>query len=614
MTNARCFVSTMDKTHVLAPMGEMAFGEMAFQKAETAPDDNNIVLDTTKKGQPILGFGGNWTDTDVYNLLRMSAVQQEEVLKALFDPDQGAGWSFMRVPFGSTDWERNFDFYSYDDMPEGEKDWELKHFSVQRDIDRGFFELLRRVKAKYPRVELLASVWGLPGWMKNNDSLIGGIFLPECTDVYARYLRMAVQAFAEQGIDLYSVTIQNEPKSSDFPNNNRGTPCTRFTWRMQRDVLIALSNEFKEHGIKTKIWAYDHNFDMVETFVDPLLADDEARAVIDGVAFHPYRGDPAVMSKYEEKYPNIPLYSTEKTIHDPAGMDEMLRQLRHGARCYILWSFFEDTFGGPHQLIGTAFQYNKSRLGTNGISMIHNDPLNADQWGTSGAYGLFAQFSKFLKRGMRRIACTYGHEKWVTATAFQDGGGQIAAVIVNQTNAAQSFVLRCGGKALGCSIPAQSVGTYLIEPDAQMLTGEPKPLDAPQKRFYKPPVFDLFAEEIFFNEPARAGEEIRFRVKVKNVGGAPTLPNTTVTIDILLDGDLRIGRAYATVPVMQPGQTVEFAANAPVYDVSGTGCKSTWTAVSGWHDFMALMNVGNCFPPEKNQYNNRCCREFFFES
>ncbi len=187
--------------------------------------------------------------------------------------------------------------------------------------------------------------------------------------------------------------------------------------------------------------------------MDPLLADEEARAAIDGVAFHPYRGDPAVMSRYEKLYPDMPLYSTEKTIHDPAGMDEMLRQLRHGARSYILWSFFEDTYGGPHQLIGTAFSYAKSRKGTPTISMVHNHPADGDDWDTSGAYGMFAQFSKFLRRGMRRIDCSYGHAKWVTAAAFQADDGAVATVVVNQTGTDQSFVLRCGSKALGCTVP-----------------------------------------------------------------------------------------------------------------------------------------------------------------
>ncbi len=593
--------STMDRRYVLSP-----FAEQWMQPAD-APDADTIVIDPYEKGQPILGFGANWTDTDFYNLTRMSRPEQDRALEMLFDPEKGAGWNFMRVPFGSTDWERNFDFYSYDDMPAGEKDWDLAHFSIQRDIDRGFFAMLRRVRDKYPEVRLLASVWGLPGWMKNNDSLIGGIFLPEYTEVYARYLRMAVQAFAREGIDLYAITIQNEPKSSDAPNYNRGTPCTRFTWRLERDVLIALAREFKEYGIRTQIWAYDHNFDMADIFVEPLLRDAAARAVIDGIAFHPYRGDPAVMDHYAERWPDMPMYSTEKTIADPAGMDEMLRQLRHGARSYILWNFFTDEYGGPHQLAGNPFAYNHLDEKTT----LYNRVQDADHWEATGAYGLFAQFSKYLRRGMRRVACTYGHPKWVTATAFQAEDGQIAVVVVNQTKQVQRFRLQCGAWAADCRAEAGSTATFCFTPDPQM--SRVRVSDAPAKKISEKPMWDLSPVDFWFDEALKAGEEIRFKVRIANVGQAATPPNVTAVVDFLLDGDYRAARSYDTVPVLAPGESVVFQAKAPIYDASGTGCKSTWTALAGWHDIMAFMTVGNTIEKE-NPYNNRCSKEFFFDT
>ena len=67
------------------------------------------------------------------------------VLKALFDPKDGAGWSFLRLPLGSSDWERNRDFYTYDDMPAGEKDWDRMRvdYAVRQHFDwylgDGFF-------------------------------------------------------------------------------------------------------------------------------------------------------------------------------------------------------------------------------------------------------------------------------------------------------------------------------------------------------------------------------------------------------------------------------------------------------------------------------------------
>ncbi len=569
-----------------------------------APDEDTFMIDPGKQSQPILGFGGNFTDTEVYNLMRMSSGAREAALKKLFDPSEGAGWNVLRLPLGSSDWERNFDFYTYDDMPEGGKDWELEHFSVRRDEERGYFELLRQIHTLYPNVVFVGSVWAIPGWMKSTDNILGGIFLSEYTDVYARYLYMAVQAFAEREIPLYAITIQNEPKSSDFPNSFRQSPATRFTWRLERDVLIALKREFLAHHITTRIWAYDHNYDMVNIFVDPLLADPEACDAIDGMAFHAYRGDPCILAKYTRENPDLPLYSIEKTVSDPAGMDEVLRQLRYGARCYLLWSFLQDNYGGPHQLTGTPFKYLRdTRKG-----VIYNMVNAPDDWRISSSYGLFGIFSKFVRRGMRLCDSKYGHAKWLTQAAFTDDAGNITSVLVNQTNSEQQCTMRVGSYARKVCIPAMSVCSCVID-RAEYFSEEDLAARAPEKRMEEAPVFDMEPVRLFFDVAARAGMETRFCVELKNVGNATTPENMTAAVDFLLDGDFRVGRAYGTIKPLKPGESVILKANTPLPDVSGTGVKTTWTAVKGVHDFMALLNIGNCWPPEQNEYNNRLCIE-----
>ena len=593
------FVSSDDMTRVLS----LSF-DAPLQPAAQAPDEDTFMIDPRRQAQPILGFGGNFTDTEVYNLMRMTPGARNAALKKLFDPVEGAGWSVLRLPLGSSDWERDFDFYTYDDMPEGEKDWDLAHFSVKRGEERGFFELLRQIHRSYPDVVFIGSVWAIPGWMKSTDNILGGIFLSEYTDVYARYLRMAVQAFEERGIPLYAVTVQNEPKSSDFPNSCRQSPATRFTWRLERDVLIALRREFTAHSIPARIWAYDHNYDMVNIFVDPLLADPQARSAFDGVAFHPYRGDPRVLEKVTREHPDMPLYSIEKTVSDPAGMDEVLRQLRYGARCYLMWSFLQDNYGGPHQLIGTPFKYLRDTRKGVLYSMV-DDP---DDWRISASYGLFGIFSRYIRRGMRCCDSKYGHAKWLTQAAFADEDGNIASILVNQTGTSQKCTLRVGRLAQTVCVPAMSVCACVID-GGEYDKEDDLSACAPQKRIDEAPVFDMEPVRLFFEQEPRPGREARFCVELKNVGNAVSPEGMTAAVDLLMDGDFRIGRAYGTVKPLRPGESVILKANTPLPDASGTGVKTTWTAVKGIHDFMALLNVGNCCPPEQNEYNNRICIE-----
>ncbi len=575
-----------------------------LRTARSEPDEDTFSIDPHAVGQPMFGFGGNLTDTEVYHLTRMKPATRKAVLKALFDPEEGAGWSFLRLPLGSSDWERNLDFYTYDDMPPGEKDWELARFSIRRDEERGYFDLLREVSESYPEVRYVGTVWAVPGWMKSTDNILGGIFLPEYTEVYARYLRLAVQAFERRKVHLDAVTIQNEPMSSDFPNACRQSPATRFTWRLERDVLVALRREFDTCGITTQIWAYDHNYDMANIFVDPLLKDEAARRAIDGIAFHAYRGDPRVLERYAREAPDLALHSIEKTVADPNGMDEVLRQLRFGARSYLLWSFLQDNYGGPHQLLGGPFKYlHETRKGA--VYCMVSDP---DEWHVSATYALFGIISRFVRRGMRVVGAKYGHRRWITQASFADEAGNIVSILVNQTGEPQRCVLRIGNLEQELSVPPRSVSACVIDAKEREAP-EPRTPAAPEKSITEPPRFDMTPVMLWSETPLVAGQEALFCVTLKNVGNASTPVNMTAAVDFLLDGDFRIARAYGTIPPLNPGETCVLRANTPLPDVAGTGVKTTWTAVPGVHELMALLNIGNCWPPEENEYNNRLCVE-----
>ena len=586
-------ISTGDGKFMLQPLEPII-----MQKAYTK-NERTLVIDPSKTDQPMLGMGGTWTDTDVYNLLRMNRTEQDKVLTALFHPEEGAGWNFMRLPFGSTDWESTCDYYTYNDMPRGEKDWKLASFSIQRDIDRGLFELVRRCKAINPDVIFLGSVWGVPGWMKENDSIMFGRFNPECTQVYAEYLRKTVQAYKEQGVELYAITTQNEALTSD----DRATPACRFTWRMQKDVILALKKEFITHGIDTEIWIFDHNFDLAHAFVDPMLADKDARAVVDGVAMHDYGGSPTEMGRLKELHPDMPFYMTERFISTVSEMGRYVQQLRNGARSYIQWSTMADEYGGPFQFLGRPFVYHKPR-DEGQRTFIYNLYEDANKWYKAPAYGLYGQFTKFLSRGMTRIDCTGGHEKWVTAVAFKDDEGKIALVVVNQTAEEQSFTLRIGGAEAVIKQQAESVATYEILPGELAGSEVCAVADSPQLSYPVPDAFDLQPMEIMFGGDLKEGEEIALSCRVRNVGNLPTPNRATLKVQFHLDGECDIARSTTCVAPILPGGDVVVECNVPY------GKKVTWTAEAGYHTIFALVEIGNCHP-ELNTDNSRLGGEVF---
>lgn len=575
----------------------------AFQwhPAEETIQPGTVVVDPRKTYQSILGIGGIWTDTDLYGLLRMSPEKQEEALIALFDKEKGAGWSIMRCPLGSTDWETTPDFYTYDDMPRGEKDWELSHFSVQRDIDRGYFDVLRRCKKINPDLVFFGSVWGMPAWMKENDSIMYGRFDPACTDVYARYLARTAQAFKEQGIDLYAITPQNE----SLCGNDRATPATRMTWWVQRDVAIAMRREFDKAGLDTRVWVYDHNFDMTDYFVKPLLEDAELRRAIDGVAYHDYGGDPFAMGEMYELHPDMNFYMTERTITTVPQMDNLVRELRNGARSYAQWTTMSDEYGGPQVFLGKPFIYNRPQPESR-HNFLYNLRKEPNTLLKGASYGIYGIFSKYLTPGMVRVNSTYGAADRVTTVAFRDpADGHIALIAVNQTNDEQRFTLRCGNGEAEVSQPAMSIAAYLFTPDGITALPCAVPAEAPVKR----DCWDLTVEEIRLNGPEKAGADLLLSAIVRNVGTQPT-PAGNVHVQFSEDGDNDIARSYVPMPSLQPGECFEAVSNVPfgqpyVYRVA-------WKAEQGRHQIFARVNLGGV-EPEQWTHNNIIAREYFFE-
>ena len=121
-----------------------------------------ITVDASKKYQPILGFGGAFTDAACWNVHQMPQAAREELLHELFDPSQ-MGLSVGRVCIGSSDYSRNA--YSYDD---GDPDPELKRFSIEHDREY-ILPTLRSARQFNPGLFLLGTPWSPPGWMKSDQ-------------------------------------------------------------------------------------------------------------------------------------------------------------------------------------------------------------------------------------------------------------------------------------------------------------------------------------------------------------------------------------------------------------------------------------------------------------
>ena len=411
-------------------------------------------LDEKTTFQEMLGFGGTIIDSDVWNLTRLPPQKRHDAIVALAGKD-GLGFNLMRIGFGSTDWNRDFNFYTYCDVPQGQTDPMLTHFSVQKDIDHGIIDVVREFRAVNPDLHILASVWGVPAWMTSNHQIMHGFFNSEFTEVYADYLVKSIQAYAALGIPIQYLTVQNEPATG----GDRATPAAMWTWEQERDVLLALGQRFAANRIDTKLWLMDHNFDMAQNFAKPLLDDPRVKRLTHMVAFHDYRGRPEEMALLGRQHPDVPAVLSERGYGRISELGRLMDILANGATGQISWTTVTDEWGGPDQFLGRGQPREPVRIDYE--KMAHTivvpqgeDPPSAH---LTVAYRGYQTFSPLIQRGARRIASNPLTRLNTSNAAFRNPDGSVVAVLVNSGNEGFDLAVQRGAAALVFNMPSHAI-------------------------------------------------------------------------------------------------------------------------------------------------------------
>ena len=241
-----------------------------------------IIVDDTQKLQTIDGFGFALTGGSAELMMKMTPTKRKKLIQEVFATDENnIGVSYIRLSIGASD--LNSFVYSYDDLPDGKTDPELKKFDLYQDY-KDVIPVMKEILAVNPKIKIMSSPWSAPKWMKVSNDVRGGALKPEYYDVYARYFVKYIQAMKHEGITIDAVTVQNEPL------NSRNTPSMPWLPNEQKDFIKNnLGPAFQAAGLPTKIILFDHNLDRVD-FPLTTLRDTEAAKFVDGTGFHNYGG------------------------------------------------------------------------------------------------------------------------------------------------------------------------------------------------------------------------------------------------------------------------------------------------------------------------------------
>lgn len=474
---ARVWVTTVDRAQQLTEGAPATFGRGTSAEP-------TIVVDPARAYQRMDGFGASITDSSAALLAGLPPATREATMRSLFDPVRGVGLSFLRQPIGSSDFTAAAEHWTYDDVPAGQTDFGLRHFSIARD-EAQVLPLLRRARQLNPRLSVLATPWSPPAWMKTGDSLVGGRLKddPAVVRAYARYLARFVQAYARAGVPVDYLTVQNEPQN----RAPRAYPGTDMPVRQQVAVIEALGPLLQRVSPRTRILAYDHNWsthpDDVATTPpgeDPetdypyqVLAGPAARWVA-GTAYHCYSGDPSAQTALHEAFPGKGIWFTECSgshgVDDPPAKvfrdtltwharNVVIGTTRNWAKSVVTWNLALDPSGGPH-LGGCDTCSGVVTVGPDGTVT-----RNAE-------FFTLGHLAKFVRPGAVRIASTsFGTTGWngqVMDVAFRNPDGSTALVVHNQNDDPRSFAVRAGERQFEYALPGGALATFTWPADRRL--------------------------------------------------------------------------------------------------------------------------------------------------
>ena len=435
--------------------------DLRFAEAKPAAGPTFQINDSVKL-QKMDGFGASFLEAGIITLNSLPADKQEDVLRALFDAKDGAGFTAMKTPIAGTDFQSAGPWYTYDDTP---GDVDMKHFSIERDLgSNGLVTYIQRAR-RYGNFVLQAPMDYPPDWMlfdvkKNQD--IDPKYFPALARYYVRYL----EEYRKQGITIDYLSLFNEP----------ATVYTKIPYRKVRDLLrYHVGPAVAQSGLPTKIMLSEAPERMEAFRSYPVVLDDPAaRKYVSVVPYHGY--DLKHFDKIaalRAKYPDLPLWMTEVCYAYEAGTPRskklpvyefedgdywgnvIFSDVEAGASAWLYWNMILDEKGGPWA-----------------VSVVHGNPDPNEQHPVviinrqthtvtyTGTYYYLAHFSKFVRPGAVNIE-TSGKAAGVRVMSFLSPDGRIVCQLMNSKKEDMEISLIWRGRTVQMKLPAVSITTAI---------------------------------------------------------------------------------------------------------------------------------------------------------
>ena len=446
------------------------------------PEKNSsiIKLAPQQKFQTITGFGGSFTEASASLLNRLSKGKRDTIIQAYFS-DKGANYSLTRTHMNSCDF--SLGQYSYSPV---EDDMNLEYFTIKEDQEDLIPMIKDAMNASKDGFKIIASPWTAAPWMKDNNAWLGGKLLPKYYDTWALFFSKYIDAYKNEGINIWGFTVENEP----LGNNNNWESMHFTPDEMTNFVQHHLGPRLEKDSQDVKILGYDQNREHLKEWVDSMFASEASSNYFDGTAIHWYASTYEVYAKELQyahyKAPNKYLIQTEACVDSqiPVWKDDawywrkeatdwgwdwaqekdkhlhpkyapVNRYARDIIGClnnwvdgWVDWNMVLDTQGGPNWFKNWC------------IAPVIVDPKKDEVYFTP-LYYTMAHFSKYIRPDATIIGLENSDIE-LKVTAAENTDGSIAVVVFNEGTTQKSFKLSLGEKESTITISAQAIQTILI--------------------------------------------------------------------------------------------------------------------------------------------------------
>ena len=401
--------------------------------------DNTIIINKDDVICKWLGLGSAITEASGYNYSKLSDVLKKELINDLYSKDK-LNLNIGRLPIGSCDFSLDSYSYAYNS--------DLSDFSIEKD--KAYIIPMLRDIYDYKKISLISSPWSPPAFMKNNNSLLhGGKLKKEYYELYAKYLRLYIDAYKEEGFEINYITMQNEPFAKQ-----KWESCV-FSLKEQNDFINNyLINELESTNTNIILW--DHNREKINKQIRELYINNNR---IGGVGLHWYTG--AYYNnilELHQNYPDLLIFNTEMCcgysrynyndwLNDAEEyLKDIISCMNSGVSAYLDWNVFLNSEGGPSHIKNPV----KSP-----IILTEEE----DNYIKTPIYYYLTHISKYIDKDYEIIKINNNSDLYVVCAKKDDN---IVIIILNTTNNDINYNIKLDNNKIYDCINSRSIVTFVI--------------------------------------------------------------------------------------------------------------------------------------------------------